>query len=134
VLREAFAKEETRAAIGATRASLARNLAEFNIKPEEFTEVLQIWDEVVAASGEAEKLFTYFDNNLERFIALRQEPERGTEPHSPLPWWKWLMIAAVWTAAATAIATCVIYYTCTYWDAIVTAAVGAIGFLILFGC
>ncbi|SRR6266496_1673196 len=133
-LRGAFETDETRAAIQEARGPLARDLVELTIKPEEFTEILQIWDEVVEASSEAEKLFTHFDNNLERFIARRQEPGRGTEPHSPLPWWKWFVIAAILCVAAAAVAVCVIYYECTYAKWVVVGAVIAIGIIVEAGC
>jgi hypothetical protein len=131
---EAFGAEDTRAAFREARGYFGRSLAHFNIKREEFSEVLEIWDEVEAASGDAEGLFRYFDYQLEGFIARRQEPTRGNEPHSPFAWWKWFIIAAALCIIATAIAACYIYYECRGVDGIIYLGALAVTAIILSGC
>ena len=107
------------------KESLTRSLVKFNLSVKEFEEVLAIWDEVAATtSGKSQdKLFEYLDRNLERFVALRGEADRGTAAHSPLPWWKYVIIAVYIGAAIFAVVACFYWFACTWvWPAISATA------------
>jgi len=133
-IRELFADSTVRRLFKEARSDFAHRLAEYTVKTVEYKEMLEIWDEVEQLTGSADELFEYVDSGLGQFIEARQQPGRGTQPHSPLPWWKWCMIAFVLCACATAIAACVIYFVCAATTALIAAAAFAIFLIIAWAC
>jgi hypothetical protein len=107
------------------REALIQALVKFNLSPQEFKEVFTIWDETatVLSSRGIEGLFKHTEGNLERFITLRGQADRGTAPHSPLPSWKYWIIAIYIGAAVFAVIACFWWFGCSWvWQAISTTA------------
>jgi hypothetical protein len=133
-LRTAFPEEGARAAIEEGRESFTQSIVKFNIGSEELGEVSAIWDEVIGRASDPDALAAFVDENLEGFISRRGEPDRGIEPHSPLPWWKWQLIATILAAAVFAIILCFVYFGCTWvWLALILVAPWVFG-IINRGC
>lgn len=119
------------------REFFVEGLAKFNFRTsEEFKEIVTIWDEAtdVASTKGARGLLDHIKDNLEHFVKLRKQEDRGTKPHSPLPWWKWLIIAAYAGASVFSVIACFVWSACTW----VWAAIGAtwpiIKYMIDSGC
>lgn len=115
-LREAHRDPEALRALDEGKEVLTQHLVKFNIGVEDFKEVLGTWDEntrVTSESG-AEGLFRSLNGQLERFIELRREDDRGTRPHSPLPAWKYNLIASVLGVAVLAVIVCFVWFGCTW--------------------
>jgi hypothetical protein len=118
-LRPAFADDNAKSAIEDAREAVTQGLVKFNIGPEDFSEVQGIWEEVIARSSEPDGLVGFIDENLEKFISLRGETGRGTEPHSPLAWWKYVLIGLILGAAVFAVIACFWWFGCTWvWQAL----------------
>lgn len=120
-LRELHHDPEAVRAFDEARDLFTRQIVEFNILQEDFTEVLGIWDGRVriATEGGVEGLFATMAEDLDQFIERRQQPARGTEHHSPLPWWKYVVIALTIGATAFAVFACFFWGACTWvWPAI----------------
>lgn len=131
-LREVHREPDVLRAFDEGKEALIQHLVKFNIGVEDFQEVLSIWDENtrIASEGGAEKLFRSLDEQLERLIELRGEDDRGTRPHSPLPWWKWCVIALVIGAAVFAVIACFWWSGCSWvWPAISAAAPWVFGMI-----
>jgi hypothetical protein len=129
-LREAHRDPDVLAAIEEGKEAIVTHLVKFNIDVEGFEELLGIWDEhaKVASESGVEGLLGRIDEHLERFIELRGEDDRGTRPHSPLPWWKWVLIGWLISSAIFCIIACFVWFGCTW----VWAALGAMA-AIVFG-
>jgi hypothetical protein len=124
-LGEAHARDAFRASLSDSREALVQALSKFNVDPEDFREVLGIWDETsrVASERGAEGLHERIVRNLETFIEQRKRPNRGNQPHSPLPWWKYVLIAVYIGAAVFAVVACFVWSACTWvWSAISATA------------
>jgi hypothetical protein len=116
---------EAKVAIEDGRAAFFQALVKFNgLPPEEFEEIQQIWAEVVPIATEqgVAGLLDYTQKNIEQFIEYRGSDDRGNRPHSPLPWWKWLLIAWLASSAVFCIIACFVWSGCSWvW--------GALGFM-----
>jgi hypothetical protein len=123
-LREVHHIPEAIAAIDDAKEALTQHLAKFNMGVEDFKEVIEIWDECakIAADSGVDGLIGNIDTQLSQFITLRGEDDRGTRPHSPLPWWKWCIIAWAISSAIFAVIACFWWGGCTW----VWAAIGAV--------
>jgi|ERR1043165_299842 hypothetical protein len=122
---ERVGRPEFQSTLADARESLAQNLVKFNLSVREFEEVLSIWEEVAATATDKnqDRLFDYLDSSLEKFTALRSEADRGTSSHSPLPWWKYVIIAVYIGAAIFAVIACFWWFACTWvWPAISATA------------
>lgn len=107
------------------RTAMFQALTKFNIMPPDFGEVIKIWDEAVAPArrGGAAAILGQLDGNLETLIRLRTQTDRGNAPHSPLPWWKYVVIALVIGAGIFAVIACFVWSACTWvWPAISAVA------------
>ncbi|GLZ77070.1 hypothetical protein Afil01_18770 [Actinorhabdospora filicis] len=114
------------------RTAMFRTLAKFNIMPPEFAEVIKIWEETVAPArrGGVPAIFATLDQNLETLIGLRTRADRGNEAHSPLPWWKYVLIAVIIGAALFAIFACFYWGACTWvWPALALVAPWVFGII-----
>lgn len=131
-LRQVHREPGALRAVDEGKESLVQHLVKFNIGNEDFQEVLDIWDEntKVASDRGAEGLLRSLDEQLERFIELRGEDDRGTRPHSPLPWWKYVVIATVIGAAVFGVFACFFWGACTWvWSAIAAVAPWVFGMI-----
>lgn len=115
-LREVHRDPEALRAIDDGKEALTQHLVKFNIDVEDYKEVLGIWDECtkLATEGGVEGLFKNIDDQLARFVELRGEDDRGTRPHSPLPWWKWCLMAWAISSAIFAVIACFWWGGCTW--------------------
>lgn len=118
-------RDELQDALADSNEAVIQGLNKFNIGPEEFREVVSIWnkasDTLVEGGGEA--LYTFVEENLDTFVIHRGRPGRGTEPHSPLPWWKYVIVATYIGVAVFAVAACFMWSACTWvWIAIFATA------------
>lgn len=133
-IRDAFADGTVSSLYRSARSDIAHRLAEYTMKTVEYQEVLEVWDEIDGLTSNVDDLYEYLDNGLGQFIEARQQPARGTQPHSPLPWWKWFLIALVLCSTAAAIAACVIYFACGATGALIAAAAFAIFLIVAWAC
>jgi hypothetical protein len=120
-LGEAHQRDGIDTAFEEARESLTTHLVKFNIPPGDFEEVHKIWEEAESAArrGGVEGVLAHIEENLERFTSLRGEEDRGTRPHSPLPWWKYVLIAVILAAAVFAVVACFIWFGCSWvWAAL----------------
>ena len=120
-LLEAQDRSELDEAFDEAREALTTHLVKFNIPPADFGEVHQIWDEARGAARErgVEGVLQHMEENLERLASLREEDDRGTRPHSPLPWWKYVLIAGILAAGVFAVIACFVWFGCTWvWSAL----------------
>jgi hypothetical protein len=106
------------------RDAFFQSMIEFNVLPVEFEELLTIWDQVAEQAREGSRgILAQLDENLETFVRLRAQPDRGNSAHSPLPWWKYVVIALVIGAAVFAVIACFWWTACTWvWPAISAVA------------
>jgi hypothetical protein len=91
----------------------------------DFVEVLEIWDQTMARTQKegVAGLLGDMVETLEQFISRRQTEERGTSPASPLPWWKYVVIAWYASSVVFAVVACFIWSGCSWvWNAIATTA------------
>lgn len=130
-LRELNLGDAGPAALDDARTALTQSLVKFNVMEDDFRECLQIWDEV-ADQGRvgAGAVLDQMASNLQRFTELRSQTDRGTSPHSPLPWWKYVVIAIVLGAAIFGIIACFWWSACTWiWPAISAVAPWVFGMI-----
>jgi hypothetical protein len=107
------------------RTAMFQSLIKFNVMPDDFREVIGIWDEEVgnARRGGPDAVLSRLAENLESFVRLRTQADRGNAPHSPLPWWKYVVIAWAISSAAFAVFACFYWGGCTWvWPAIAAFA------------
>jgi len=86
---------------------------------------LEIWDQTMALAQKegVAGLLGAMAGSLEEFVSRRQTEERGTSPASPLPWWKYVVIAWYASSAVFAVIACFIWSGCSWvWDAIAKTA------------
>jgi hypothetical protein len=123
-LQQVVDQEQFTGALGDSREALVQNLSKFNLSPDDFGEVISIWDEATnAASQGAEQLHGFVERNLDDFIAQRGRPDRGNHPHSPLAWWKYVLIVAYIGGTVFGVAACFLWSACTWvWPAISATA------------
>lgn len=135
-LREVHKDPEAVRAIADAKGALTQHLAKFNIGVEDFKEVLDIWDESakIASESGVEGLLANMDTQLGEFITVRGEDDRGTRPHSPLPWWKWVIIAWAISSAVFAVIACFWWGGCSWVWALIGAAAPWIFGMIDRGC
>lgn len=113
-VRDAFGQPQTIEAMAEARTMVVREFLEINIKPQDFEEVIKIWDEVQQAGRSFEGLKKYVDQSLVQFIERRGQPNRGNEPHSPLAWWKYVLIAVIIAAAIFGVVACFVWFGCSF--------------------
>jgi hypothetical protein len=104
-------------AIDDARESITQGLVKFtSLSPEDFQEVQSIWDDVSSrAKGQGVgEVLRFVGSQLEEFTSRRAQPDRGTGEHSPLPWWKYVLIASVLGAAVIAVVVCFWWFACTW--------------------
>jgi len=131
-LRDVHQDRELPQAFDEAREALAQHLVKYNIKTEDLGEVFQMWDENVRVATESgvRGLLDGIAENLRQFIEVRREDDRGTRPHSPLPWWKYVIIAAIIGAAIFAIIACFVWSACVWvWPAVAIAAPWVFGII-----
>ncbi len=119
-LRQAGGDELGRAFDDA-REALTQHLVKFNISADDFEETHKIWDEAArrGIEGGADGALAHVEESLQRFVELRGEEDRGTRPHSPLPWWKYVLIGAILAASVFAVIACFIWSGCSWvWSAL----------------
>jgi hypothetical protein len=136
-LRRVHEDPEVRAAIDEGRESFLMTFVKFNgLAPEDFDEVQKIWDEVIpiATDSGVSGLLEYTQSNIQQFIEVRGEDDRGNRPHSPLAWWKWVLIAWLVSSSIFAIIACFVWSGCSWvWGALGVVA-GVIWQIIDRGC
>jgi hypothetical protein len=91
----------------------------------EFVEVLEMWDKTTALAHKegVAGVLGGMAESLEQFVSRRQTEERGTSPASPLPWWKYVLIAWYISSAVFAVIACFWWSGCTWvWPAIAATA------------
>lgn len=118
---------------------IKESLLEEDIEPEIAGEIVDIYEElvkIVEADG-FKGLVNNIKKNLNELIEVRSDESRNRgrdEKHSPLPWWKWLIIAGVIGAGAGAIIGCLIWYGCTWLITVVTRICRWVITLVNMGC
>ncbi len=136
-IRNAHQNPDARAAIDDARESFTQSFVKFNrLDPEEFRDVEGIWDEVISLGSNegVQGLLSYTQRNLDEFISVRGQDDRGNRPHSPLEWWKWVLIAALLAAGVFAVIACFWWFGCTWvWEALGAIAPWVFG-IIDAGC
>jgi hypothetical protein len=136
-IRRVHEDPDAKAAVEDARVSFLQAFVKFNrLEPENFSEVNAIWDEVVpiALNEGVEGLLNYTQRNLDDFLSVRAEDDRGNRPHSPLEWWKWVLIAVILAAGVFAVIACFWWFGCTWvWEAISAIAPWVFG-IIDSGC
>jgi len=123
-LRDVHLQPEFKTTLEDTKEIFSLGLSEFNFGAEDFREVLSIWDEAASrlSNGGVESVLGYVREQLDTFTRLRQQADRGTAPHSPLPWWKYVIIAALIGAAIFAVVACFVWFACSWVAAAISAA------------
>lgn len=112
-------------------------LLEFNITNNpDFFEVVEIWEHAVKTfkKGGLAALRGHMQTQLREFAERRLTDERGTSPASPLPWWKYVLIAALIGAAIFAVVACFIWFGCSWAMSAVSAAAPWVFGIIDRGC
>jgi hypothetical protein len=124
-MRDAHQDLDVMAAVEDGRTAFLHSFVKFNgLAPEDFEEVRSMWDQALrlTASDGVAGLLQSLRSNLEEFIKVRQEDDRGNRPHSPLAWWKWVLFAWLISSAVFAVIACFIWGACSW----AFAALGAI--------
>lgn len=110
----AFSGGDAKEAIAEARKVMFQQLVEINIKPDDFEEVMKIWSEVTESASSADNLGSYLDESIAKFLELRADDDRGNRPHSPLPWWKYVLIGAIIGAAIFGVVACFVWFACSW--------------------
>lgn len=121
----AFQSDDLRALLQETREDFARQLAAYNFtRTEDFGEVLDVWDELagVALDQGAAGLQKRLRELLAEFAERRLTDERGTSPASPLPWWKYVVIASILALTIFAVVACFVWFKCAWIKVLIEAA------------
>lgn len=115
-------EQDAREVLAEAKEAFVHGLSEYDFrKTSEFSEVLAIWEEVLGVLSKegVRGLFSRMEKDLQKFVDLRGQADRGNKLHSPLPWWKYVIIAAYIGAAAFAVFACFYWGACTWvWGAI----------------
>jgi hypothetical protein len=130
----AFSGGDAREAMDSARKAMFQQLVEINMKPDDFEEVMKIWGEVAESATSVESLGKYLDENIAKFLELRSEDDRGNRPHSPLPWWKYLLIATIIGGAIFGVVACFVWGACTWMAGVIAAAAPWVFGIIDRGC
>ena len=113
-IAKAFGSGEVNERIALARHEMFHELAEINIKPADFEELMQIWGETAKAASSLDSLASYLDDKIKQFIDVRSAEDRGNRPHSPLVWWKYVLIATLIGAAIFGVVACFVWFACTW--------------------
>ncbi|MEV8017151.1 hypothetical protein AB0O76_12535 [Streptomyces sp. NPDC086554] len=110
-----------RQALEEGREGLIDHLVKYNMSTPALEEVLGVWSETtqVVSEGGIGQGFREMAGHVDRFIELRGDPDRGTREHSPLPWWKYVLIASIIGVGIFGIVACFWWSACVWvWPAI----------------
>jgi|GEM_PF-3655649 len=133
-IAKAFGSDVATERIALARREMFHELVEINIKPADFEELMLIWNETAKAAGSLESLASYLDDNIKQFIDVRVEDDRGNRPHSPLVWWKYVLIATLIGAAIFGVVACFVWFACTWFAPLLAAVAPWVFGIIDRGC
>lgn len=118
---------------------IKESLLEEDIEPEIPGEIVDIYEElvkVVEADG-FKGLVNNIKKNLNELIEIRSDESKNRgrdEKHSPLLWWKWLIIAGIAGAGVAVLIPCLIWHKCSWLIAIASRVAYWIIEVIKTGC
>ena len=118
---------------------LKPELLEINLRSEEVLEIVQIYDEIFEKSeeGGVNGLMDIIEEKMDELITVRSNTEKNRgrdESHSPLPWWKWLLVFSVCGVGIFVGLWCIWYFGCTYLVEIIIGTDAVNAAIIREGC
>jgi hypothetical protein len=135
-LDKAVRTDGFRGALARARENFVHQLSQEDIKPDDFREIISLWDGKMAlatASGFS-GLLGDLHSTIARVEELRNEPNRGREPASPLVLWKLLLVAGVVLLDIGAVIACYIWGGCSWILAFLAAVNPGLAALVALGC
>lgn len=132
-------KEKLRAFKIETLNILKTELLEKNLKPDEVLEIVQIYEEILDKTEESgiNGLMDIVEEKMDELISVRSNVEKNRgrdERHSPLPWWKWLLIFSTCGVSVYVGWWCVVIYACLYYLEIIIGTGSIVELIVNWGC
>lgn len=126
-IEESIGTQDFRDRLADAREMFRDNIVTSDISGGEAEEILEMWDEAQTAL-EQEGFDGLLNKGRERVQEVREvrgRPNRGREPHSPLAWWKYAIIAGALVVGVASVIACFIWGGCTWVTYLLTFYGGA---------
>jgi hypothetical protein len=113
---ESIGTQEFRDALSEAQDLFQDTMVRTDISGGEAQEVLGLWNEAQTALQERgfNGLLDRGRDTAQRVREVRQRPDRGRVPHSPLDEWKYYIIAGALVVGVAAIIVCFIWFGCSW--------------------
>lgn len=116
-MQSAVTQEGVSDALQEARLHWKNALLESSLAPLEAVEIMEMWDSIVATARDRgpKALLKDIEGWLSEFETVLTAKENwGRNPHSPLQWWHWLIIAIIIGAAVATVIACFVYAGCAF--------------------